>query len=347
MPRSKGTKLPENPYPVSGWNRPENSLKGYDPELSKHLKAGGNYGYYPASGSSLLNIDIDDAEAFHKAGGADLVSGTFMYSAWPDRHKYRAVVTCSDMPEYWRGSKSGIKIRGSDKADIELFFPAGPVTEQEKGVDGIFRSVTVVKTGGQCVGPGSIHPDTGLPYAAFDEEAPILEITWKDLLEVTDKILPAALEEQAPKNIRIQGAWQEGPGRKLLRDRYHLSLEMPDDAYQTSSGEIRGSNPWHGSTSKGGNVAVNPRKGVMFCFRCCKGYDAAGVDAIRRGIIHCGDDYTAEVFRSHVAELERDFPEIRVKEIAVWKARKQAEEAKKPKITLNKIMNQGGTQWKK
>jgi len=53
----------------SGWNLVENGCRYDDSRLLEHLKAGGNLGYYPAPGSSLLNIDVDDAAAFHQAGG--------------------------------------------------------------------------------------------------------------------------------------------------------------------------------------------------------------------------------------------------------------------------------------
>lgn len=52
-----------------------------------YLQHGGNYGYYPAPGSDILSLDVDNAEAFHAAGGKDLVRETFRYSAWPDWHK--------------------------------------------------------------------------------------------------------------------------------------------------------------------------------------------------------------------------------------------------------------------
>ena len=337
-----GEKGPKTP----GWNLVSNGKRWDDPILIAHLERDKNYGCYPAPGSSLLNIDVDDADAFHKAGGAELVGETYRYSAWPDRQKYRAVVECPGMPSLWMGHKSEIKAHGSDKAALELFFPAGPITIQKKGSDGITRVVTEIKTGGQVVGLGSIHPDTKMPDAAFDENAEILTIEWDDLLAVYERIRPAAVEPQESGFTRVHGNYQTAPGQRLLRDRYRLSLEMPDNPYQTSSGEIRGSNPWHGSTSKGGNIAINLQKGVMYCFLCRKGYDAAGVNAIRRGIINCGDEYTAEVFRSHVAELERDFPQVRSKEIALYAARKAAErETKQPKVTISGIM--GSSRWKK
>ena len=354
----------------SGWNLVENGCRYDAPRLLEHLKAGGNLGYYPAPGSSLLNIDVDDAAAFHQAGGDELVGNTYRYSAWPDRHKYRAVVECPDMPALLMGRKFSIKPPGSDKAAMELFFPAGPVTEHVKGKDGIIRTVTTIKTGGQCVGPGSIHPDTGLPYAAFDENAEILTISWADIRALITRINPGADVEaktfQACKKSRPEysGNTKTQGNRFFLIDAFELSLPEPKDPYLgIVNGEsvIRGANPWHGSSSEKGNVAANDR--FMFCFRDLKAHDAAACDAISRGLMQCLDDvsyqaakergenplpnvYNKEVYEKHFEILKREFPLLWVKYAAKYAARKAAEEGRgKPKVTISGIMNQGGRRY--
>jgi hypothetical protein len=85
-----------------------------------------------------------------------------------------------------------------------------------------------------------------------------------------------------------------------------------------SGNEVRGGSPFHDS-STGNNVAVNPQKSVFYCFRHQRGYDAAGVDAIRRGLIECGDPYDEEVFKRHVELLEKEYPEVRLREMAEYK----------------------------
>ena len=310
IPRGeKGPKIPE-------WNKPGNTQKWDSSKLEAHLKSGGNYGMYPAMGSDLLFIDIDNADEFSHAGGTDLVGETYQYSAWPDKHKYRAIVECPDIPQYWRGSKAVFP------EVLEIFFPVGLVsTEARDPNNGVMKSTQIVKAAGQVVGPGSLHPNGNI-YQPFNEKAGILAIAWEELKEVTDKLGDGKLDKM-PQYFTVQGDYLPGPRRQLLRVRYNLSLVMPDNPYPRGN-EIRGANPFHGSTSKGGNTSVNPHKGVFYCFRCNKGYDAAGVDAIRRGLIECGDDYTADVFQKHVAELEHDFPKVRIAEVELFKAKKRA-----------------------
>jgi hypothetical protein len=283
---------------VKGWNLVSNGLKGYDPRLIKHLQAGGNYGYYPAPGSSLLSIDVDNAEQFHQAGGEDIISGTFRYSAWPDRKKYRAIVECLDMPGHFAGHKTSIKTREYQTV-VELFFPANEE-----------------KTGGQCVSPGSLHPN-GNRYTPFDPDAHILTVKWNDIEELVKRISPDTLMETIPESVTRPR--EPGPG-KTITERYRLSVtdHMPDNAYLAGS-EIRGAHPVHGSTSKGGNVAINPAKGFVYCFRCNAGYDAAQWDAVCRGIIKCGDRYDSDAVKKHAAELDKEKPEVRFLERVEWR----------------------------
>lgn len=308
-----------------GWNMVSNGLPFNSPELSRHLSLGGNYGFYGAPGSSVLPLDIDDSQVFKGAGGEDLVAGAYCYSAHQDRKKYRAVVLCEDIPAYWKGRKAVIKKHGDSSPVLEIFFPAGPRTvfiEEKRAGETIRIKTTVLKTGGQVVGPYSIHPN-GNMYEPFDDKAPLKTVKWSDIMKVCDNIRPNSLEEHEPKNAHISREYAL-PGRRLIRDRYNLSLwdHLPTDSYPSGE-EIRGTSPFHDSTSKGGNVAVNLQKGVYYCFRHQIGYDAAGLDAISRGIIECGQDYDGIAFKRHVEELERDFPEVRALEKEAWKRQKK------------------------
>lgn len=318
-PGEKGINIP-------GWNLVSNGLRWNDPVLSRHLSLGGNYGFYPAPGSSLLPLDIDDSEAFKEAGGEDLVAGCYCYSAHADRSKFRALVLCHDIPASWSGRKAMIKTHGSASPVLEIFFPAGSVpvfTDEIRDGQKIRIKRSVVKTGGQVIGPYSVHPN-GNVYEPFDDKAPLKTVKWSDIMTVCDNIRPNSLEEHEPKNAHISREYA-APGRKLLRDRYNLSLwdYLPDDHYP-SGNEIRGKSQFHGSTNERGNVAVNMEKGVYYCFRHSHGYDAAGIDAISRGIIECGQNYDGTAFKKHVAELERDFPEVRALEKEAWKRQKKA-----------------------
>lgn len=282
-----------------GWNLVANGKRYDDPDLLAHLERGGNYGLYPAPGSPVLLLDVDDADRFHAAGGDDLAADTFAYSAWPDLRKYRVVVTCADYPREWDGRKTSID------GVLEIFFPAG----ERDGV---------LKAGGQCVGPGSLHPNGNLYEVADD--APIRPIRWSDLLAVADRIRPDV--EMLPTRDLPVVREPSPAGKKLLRDRYDLQLEWPLNPYPAGD-EIRGASPFHDSTT-GSNVAVNLQKGVFYCFRHGVGYDAAGVEAIRRGIIECGEPFTREAFLRLAGELEQDFPEVRYMERVEYRRRMQA-----------------------
>lgn len=275
----------------SGWNLVKNGFRWNDPALNEHLERGGNIGCYPAPGSDLILLDIDDDEEFHRHGGGALVEGTLKYSAWDDLKKYRAICTCSDIPEYWRGHKASLGC-------LEMYFPADKT-----------------KAGGQCITPPSIHPN-GRAYSILDNESPILALTWADILSICERIKPSSLETKMPSS-GIFTEPQNRPYRALLKVRYTLLLEMPVNP-RPSGNEIRGGSPFHDS-STGNNVAVNPQKGVLYCFRHQRGYDAAGVDAIRRGLIDCGDPYDEDVFKRHVELLEKEFPEVRLREMAEYK----------------------------
>lgn len=285
-----------------GWNQVSNGLKGYDPLLIKHLQAGGNYGYYPAPGSSLLSVDVDCAEQFHQAGGADIVGDTFRYSAWTNRQKYRAVIECLEIPAHMRGHKVSIKT-SCYQTVVELFFPAN----QEK-------------TGGQCIGPGSLHPN-GNRYSPFDPDAQILTVSWNNIEELVQRISPESLKETIPESVTIS---REPSTGNTITERYRLSVmdHLPDNPYMAGE-EIRGSHPVHGSTSPGGNISLNPWKGLVYCFRCGIGYDAAAWDAVCRGIIDCGDRYDSDAVKRHVTELDQERPEIKFLELMDWKRKQQ------------------------
>ena len=94
VPVPRGEKAPR----MHGWNLVAKGMR-YD---DKRLDNGGNYSVYAAPGSTVLFLDVDDAERFDYSilGGE-----TFTYSAWPDSRRYRAVVECPDYPRSWAGKK--------------------------------------------------------------------------------------------------------------------------------------------------------------------------------------------------------------------------------------------------
>ncbi len=290
---------PNTKIPIStGWNLVSNGLIWNDIRLLNHLKIHGNYGYYPAPGSNLLSLDIDDTYAFHKAGGDAITEKTFKYSAWADWSKYRAIISCPDIPNSFIGTKISIRLEGIHPI-VEIFFPANPL-----------------KTAGQCVGPGSQHPN-GSKYSISDSNAPIINVYWREIEAVIQTLQPKIIEEKIPEYSSIQ---IQNPKGKTIAERYDLSIQehLPINPY-FSGQEIRGIHPIHGSSSKGGNIAMNPHKGLVYCFRCSKGYDIAGWDAVCKGIIQCGDPYDYSAIKRHLKALDLEKPEVRYREKIAWK----------------------------
>lgn len=287
---------------ATGWNLVENGLRWEDKILAAHINNGGNIGCYPAPGSQILFIDIDDASVFSGAGGDDIVADTFQYSPHKDGQKYRAVIECPDIPGIWRGRKITAH-------PLEIFLPAG----QRDGV---------MKTSGQVVVPPSIHPN-GSGYKVTHDTA-IQQIAWSHLAEVIDRIDPAAGRIDTTKFeglINPRKADRQQSDKRLLRDRYGLQIEMPLNP-RPSGAWILGASPFHDSTT-GKNCAVASTLEVLYCFRHGIAYDAAGCEAIRRGLIECGDPFDGEVFTKLAKELDHDFPEVRYMESVEYRRRKQ------------------------
>jgi hypothetical protein len=234
---------------VKGWNLVSNGRRYDNPILAAHLQAGGNYGYYPAPGSSILSVDVDDAGQFHKAGGGDIVGETFRYSAWADRNKYRAIVQCQDMPAHFAGHK--ISIKDTDyQTIVELFFPANRE-----------------KTGGQCVGPGSLHPN-GNWYSIFDPDASIIPVQWSEIEHLVNSISPDSIKDTIPEHATMP---REHGSDKTVTERYGLSVmdNLPLNA-RMAGNEVRGVHPVHGSTTPGRKRIREPIKRicVLFPVRC-------------------------------------------------------------------------------
>lgn len=313
-----------------GWNRVETGLQYDDPGLQAHLSRGGNYGYYPSPDSHILNIDVDHAALYQQAGGEALTRETFQYTAHPDRHKYRAVVEVEDLPTHWRGRVSRIDSPNGERV-LELFFPAGPITTSTRDPEtGEIDEKTIIKTGGQVVGPGSLHPN-GWRYE-ITNDSPIRGVKWGDIIPVIEAINPDQDIQTAPAPKIYREHTAAGPNTRLLRERYNLEVPYPVNP-RPAGNEIRGSHPFHGSTT-GSNYLMNPYRGVACCYRHKVGpddkpvgYDAAGWRAIEYGIIQCGDPFDREAFLKLVEKLEWQYPEVAYREKLAYRERKRREQA--------------------
>lgn len=317
IPIPRGEKGPHIP----GWNLVENGVRYDDPGLQAHLSRGGNYGYYPSPDSHILNIDVDHATLFQQTGGEDLLRDTFTYGAHLDGHKYRGVVEVEDLPTHWKGRVSRIDSPDGERV-LELFFPAGEVTTSTRDPEtGEIDEETTFKTGGQVVGPGSLHPN-GNRYEIVND-TPIRGVKWGDLLQVIQAINPER-DTQIPPKPKIYREYAAGATTRLLRDRYNLTLPYPGDP-RPAGQEIRGAHPFHDS-STGDNYTVNLSGGVAYCFRHNVGYDPAGWKAVEYGIIECGDPFDQEAFLQLVEKLEWQYPEIAYREKLAYREHKRREQ---------------------
>ena len=257
MPRkSKGG--PDN---EAGWNRDKNYP--YDnPGFNFFLTDNWNYGVFPASGSPVVIIDVDEYEALCARGALTGIDGeTFTVetgSSTPERRKYHMYLECP-------GFEGKTVMFGPDDQHLGEVYAQHP----DKGT-------------GYVVGPGSVHPSGDLYTVTVDR--PIKKITWEHLFEALISRVNTSGKEPRPKT----------PGKvthyRTLTESLNLDIAAtcrPDNA-RRSGDETIGGNPVHGSTS-GTNFSVNSQKNTWHCWRCNSGGDPLLWIAVESGIISCDE----------------------------------------------------------
>ena len=235
-----------------------------EPRLAMHLARDGNYGLFPAAGSSVVIIDADDMNRLTELGALAAFPKTFTAesgSSAPDHPKQHLYV----------------EIEGEPPEGKHPFYDPGT-----GGHLGEWYAQSPDGGKGFVVGPGSIHPN-GKPYRVV-VDAPIARIpraTWEWFLSAVktgsrvnhddsppcnpsapDKSLGAAL------GLQITDIWPIPTGASRSGDNYLFA------------------HPVHGSES-GRNLSVNPSTGVWYCHRCRSGGDALLALAVNEGIIDC------------------------------------------------------------
>lgn len=220
-----------------GWDDTAN----YDPdddEIISYINSGHNYGVLPKNGA--LVIDCDTAE---------------LYNCLPDEWKesltvmtgrgHHVFLLCSDSPP----KKFALNSPTDDS-------PLGDI----RGSGSAFYTV----------GAGSVHPETGKEYAYLDIDAPLIEVTWQDVVTALIDPYTKSMKKEIP---RITTTSNTGS----LTDNLGLRIEdfaMPLNSITRANGDIQGTHPIHGS-STGMNFAINPGKNTWYCYR-----DACGGDPI-------------------------------------------------------------------
>jgi hypothetical protein len=257
MPRkSKGG--PDN---EQGWNRDKN-YPWDNPVFDFFLTEHWNYGVFPASGSPVVIIDVDEYQALHDSGALTGIDGeTFTVesgSSTPERRKYHIYLECP-------GIEGKTVMFGPDDQHLGEVYAQHP----DKGA-------------GYVVGPGSEHPSGELYTVAVD--LPIKKITWDQLFDTLISRVNTSGKEPVPKSPRRVTHYQ------TLTESLNLDIAdtcRPDNA-RRSGNETIGGNPVHGSTS-GTNFSVNSQKNTWHCWRCNSGGDPLLWIAVESGIISCDE----------------------------------------------------------
>ena len=141
----------------------------------------------------------------------------------------------------------------------------------------------IMSFGTQCVGPGSIHPDTGKQYEVL-KDIEIATVTQEQIFSAFDRFLsPNFFNKKDYK--KSDNEWKNVNNDNLpifdVLTKFGISTEYSGRQLQTS-------HPIHGSEG-GMNFVVNPDKNAWFCFRHNSGGGPISLIAILEGIIDCSE----------------------------------------------------------
>lgn len=218
-------------------------------EITEHIRLGNNYGVMGGYGN-LIIVDSDSPE-LEEVLKAEL-SETFTVKTSKGRHRY---FICEDIDDI-----------GILRLNMRRLTPDG---EGEK-----IHVGEVIAYGGQCVGPGSIHPDTGNQYEV-EEDVEIAEITKE---QIYSALLPFMTIEY-PHGVSVKDCC--GVSITDVATEYGIALKRSGD-------RLSGPHPIHGS-SNGENFCVSPAKNAWHCFRCESGGGPLQLIALMEEILDCSE----------------------------------------------------------
>lgn len=133
----------------------KNNYSATDPNLPSWIESGGNWGYFLKDDTNLCVLDADKPDAL-----TDLViylGDTLTVKSGRAGNGYHLLFRCKNL-----GSKK-IYLKNERNEDLGDIRPGS--TEKKY----------------QTVGPGSLHPDTGLPYIISNHSSPV-EVDREELL---------------------------------------------------------------------------------------------------------------------------------------------------------------------
>jgi hypothetical protein len=219
-----------------------------DVDLLRHLENGGNYGVLSWNG--VCTFDIDDNEIFKSTGIKLPLS--LIIKRGNHGHYY---FTCSDCPE---------------TARTRYVLTFGDV-----------------RLGGNfyVVGPNCIHP-SGDKYEILHNE-PIVDLPYEQVMKIINSY---GVTKEYIGNAKDGGVyetsiidWSDVLGLRCLD-----ILPPSGKNVITTSTEVKGDHPIHGSTN-GYNFHINPQSNTWFCHRHHTGGNAVMLYAMKKGILQCED----------------------------------------------------------
>lgn len=135
----------------------------------------------------------------------------------------------------------------------------------------------IIANGSQVVGPGSIHPDTGMEYQVIKD----LEIA-----EVSRELIFSEFVEYIQHEIPQKDIETEIENIGVLDVLNKKGVQLRHAGSQLVCGH-----PVHGSTNNN-NFVVHPEKNVWHCFRCGTGGGPLLLIAVLEGILQCNEAVT-------------------------------------------------------
>ena len=227
-----------------GWQKQIHSFH----EAEKWLSEGKNYGVMGGHGG-LLIMDAD-SKVVEMAVESQLPATFTVQSGSGKKHYY---FLCPEVTK---------KITLDDNLEPCLF--QGKEDHYGEGIT----------WGGQAVGPGSIHPETGNEYKVF-KDLPITYISKEQIIGTLAPFLKKIMPDMLPSthsDIHNKTAIE--------------SIKITDVVQVNRTGNIV--HPVHGSKG-GGNLNIDIEKNLWHCFRCESGGGPLSLIAVMEGIIDCSE----------------------------------------------------------
>ncbi len=282
----------ESKHPLGeekGW--PERGGRSHDDKfLVQKLKEGHNYGVIAGPGD-LVIIDCDSWAASDMWLKALIRMGITTFSVVSSKDangkdRMHLYFICPDLGEFTH-----------DDRYIKISIPAP--TDKDPDAEKEFYSIRG-DGGHYCVGPGSVHPDTGKPYTVRNN-SDIDTIPFKELLRISMEI-----ETTIPKKIKTDNEYKDaGPPIADILEKYGGM-----DGLKRKGNTLIGSHPVHGSET-GQNFHVDLDNNAWYCHRCKSGGYGLQLIAVLEKFIDCKDSHMDKKDRGVIKRTSGLYTKIR------------------------------------